>query len=106
MKTAVEWLEEKLDDSLSDTDYLTWKLVCEDIKQAKEMEKKQIVDASQTVDQCVQMCDDFAVGFADFIEGNCTSVMPIGKYKGKRMLLQRQDFYTTSELLEIYKQGL
>ena len=43
--TAVEWLEEKLDDALSDTDYLTWKLVCEDIKQAKEMEKQQIIDA-------------------------------------------------------------
>jgi hypothetical protein len=44
-QTAVEWLEEKLDNALSDTDYLTWKLVCEAIKQAKEMEKQQIVNA-------------------------------------------------------------
>ena len=43
--TAVEWLEEKLDNHLEDTDYLTWKLVCEDLKQAKEMEKQQIKDA-------------------------------------------------------------
>ena len=44
-QTAVEWLQEKLDNALSDTDYLTWKLVCEAIKQAKEMEKQQIIDA-------------------------------------------------------------
>ena len=43
--TAVEWLEEKLDDALSDTDYLTWKLVCEAVKEAKVMEKQQIIEA-------------------------------------------------------------
>lgn len=41
MKTAVEWLEQKLDDALSDTDYLTWKLVCEDLEQAKEIENQE-----------------------------------------------------------------
>jgi hypothetical protein len=43
MKTiaVVEWLEKQLDNTLSDTDYLTWKLVCEDLKVAKEMEKHQ-----------------------------------------------------------------
>lgn len=45
METAVDWLEKKLDDALSDTDYLTWKLVCVAIKQAKEIEKKQIIKA-------------------------------------------------------------
>jgi hypothetical protein len=43
--TAVEWLEEKLDDALSDTDYLTWKLVCEAVKEVKVMEKQQIIDS-------------------------------------------------------------
>ena len=41
MKTAVEYLEQKLDDALSDTDYLTWKLVCEDLEQAKEIENQE-----------------------------------------------------------------
>lgn len=43
--TAIEWLEKKLDDALSDTDYLTWKLVCEAVKDAKEIEKQQIIEA-------------------------------------------------------------
>ena len=43
--TAVEWLEKKLDDALCDTDYLTWKLVCQAVKEAKEMEKQHIIDA-------------------------------------------------------------
>lgn len=38
MKTAVEWLTEKL--TLSDQDYYK-----EDIKQAKKLEKKHIIDA-------------------------------------------------------------
>ena len=45
MMTAVEWLEKKLDDALCDTDYLTWKLVCQAVKDAKEMEKQQIETA-------------------------------------------------------------
>ena len=43
--TAVEYLEKKLDDALCDTDYITWQLVCKAVKEAKEMEKQQIIDA-------------------------------------------------------------
>lgn len=57
-------------------------------------------------EQCVQICDEFAVGFQNFIDGNCMCLMIDGEYKGKRMLLQDQKYYTTTELLEIYKQGL
>jgi hypothetical protein len=45
LPTAVEYLEKKLDDALSDTDYLTWQLVCKAVREAKEMEKRQIIDA-------------------------------------------------------------
>lgn len=41
--------------------------------------------------QCVQICDEFAVGFAEWY------------YKHGRFI--QQDL-TTTELLEIYKQGL
>lgn len=43
--TAVEYLEEKLDNSLWDTDHITWQLVCKAIKEAKLMEREQIISA-------------------------------------------------------------
>ena len=59
------------------------------LSQAKELEEKQR--------------DKFAIEFQNFINVNCMYPIIDGEYKGKRMLIQDQKYYTINELLEIYK---
>ena len=60
-------------------------------KKIKDVLEMPLTDIDYDVKQCVQICDEFAVGFAEW------------HYKHGRFI--QQDL-TTTELLEIYKQGL
>jgi len=50
----------------------------------------------ETIIQCEQIADDFAIGFAEWIWGNCFNI-----YNDR--FLYKDDEYKTKELLEIYK---
>ena len=53
-------------------------------------------EASRHAIQCEQIADDFAIGFAEWIWGNCFNI-----YNDR--FLYKDDEYKTKELLEIYK---
>ncbi len=54
-------------------------------------------------EKCEQITDDFSVNFAEWFSDNCTEVMKEGKHIGKYYYLKELDFYTTTELLQIFK---
>ena len=84
-QTAVEWLVEKLDQNF---DYVADTI----IQQAKEMEKEQMIEMhDKGFDSVVQLNDEYAVGFADWLEKS-----------GYLMCLIRGS-KPTNKLLEIYK---
>jgi len=76
--TAVKWLEKKLVES--GINFLSEEV--EFINQAKEMEEQQQ--------------DEFAIGFAEWIWGNCFNIF-------NDRFNYKDDEYSLKELLEIYK---
>lgn len=59
-----------------------------------------------TVTYLVEITDNFAIGFAEWLSDNCTEIHKVGGHKGKYYLLQKAEFYTIQELLQIYKSQL
>jgi hypothetical protein len=57
---------------------------------------------TQSAKECVQICDDFAVGFAEW----CVSKEKLDIVHDLILIGELNRNYTTTELLEIYKQGL
>jgi hypothetical protein len=92
---AVEWLKEQI---TFDADGERWTnfIDCYDLSgffnKAKGLEQEQK--------------DNFAIGFAEWLSDNCTEIHKVGEHKGKYYLLQKAEFYTIQELLQIYKSQL
>ena len=51
------------------------------------------------IENAEQVADEFAIGFADWIWGNCFNIF-------NDSFLYKDDEYSTKELLEIYKKTL
>lgn len=53
--------------------------------------------------ECELIADDYAIEFSEWMMSKCNSIEPEGSFKGKYFLLHKGDFFTTLELLEIFK---
>jgi len=90
-QTAVEWLAENIDNLIPYVNDESAKKFNELVEQAKEIEKEQMIEMhDKGFDSVVQLNDDYAIGFADWIR--------VCKLKGRPY-----DFDNIKELLEIYK---
>ena len=54
-------------------------------------------EIEETKEQCVEIADDFAIGFAEWTFINFPNQYKVHQYK------EKDGFYTTKKLLEIYK---
>ncbi len=86
--TAVEWLEEKIW-KLDDQNYTVPQWLCEDIEQAKEMEKQQQ--------------DEFAIGFAEWCIKKRIDFFDSTEIGETYTINGNVSKYKMNELLEIYK---
>jgi hypothetical protein len=85
MKTAVEWLEEKLIDIFNFK-----KGECYEIEQAKKIEKQQMIEMhNKGFDSVKQLNDDYAISFAKWIIINCNH--------------KKMEYLDLKELLEMFK---
>lgn len=50
-----------------------------------------------------KIADDYAIEFAEWMSDNCTEIQKTGNHKGKYFLLQKGDFFTSKQLLKIFK---
>ena len=100
-QTAVEWLAKELYEKFEmKGDGI---LFDEFLKQAKEMEKRQMIEMhDKGFDSVEQLNDEFAIEFAEF----CSNYRDKNRNIYGDMLHAKSkydDTYTTKELLEIYK---
>lgn len=56
-------------------------------------------EIEETKEQCAEIAEGFAIGFAEWIWGNCFNIF-------NNRFLYKDDEYSINELLEIYKKTL
>jgi len=63
----------------------------------------QYANREDNAENCVEIADDYAIEFAEWMALSCTQMQKILSQKAKYFHLIKRDYFTAKELLEIFK---